>query len=300
MTVLLSDDIKDVPAKPPMKPGTPLAWDDLGLQSMSAMLVESLSRRGSRYYEALCQWPRWHALNERALAVTHHPLLMAESTRQLAAALELLYLQDAGADRLQPSAVSLGVDPRTQPIERGAATHVLVRVTVSDLVRRGGAVAAYRLTAEFFGAGTPFGTCRMMLVHPSCPGPEAASTPPPLSLLRPAPAAVGASAEPDVLIARGAQGRLVIAPCDPGHPVLLPGRPALLPALAVMEAGRQATLLSQGVLPSAVVGIAVRLDAPVPSRGAVVEVAAEDCASRFVVKVGEQTPAAGTVTLLRP
>ncbi|MEV6196298.1 hypothetical protein AB0M19_28320 [Streptomyces sp. NPDC051920] len=298
MTELLDSDIQDVvPAKRPIEPGRPPTWDELGLPSMSAMLVEALSQRGSRFYEAVCQWPRWHALNERALAVTHHPLLMAESARQLAAALELSYLRGADADRLQPISVNLGVDPRTQPIERGIASHVLVHVTTSDLVVRVGTVVAYRLTAEFFAAGTYFGTCGMTLAHPSRPGPEPAPASHP-GLLRPAPAAVGASAEPDVLIARGAQGRLVIAPCDPEHPVLLPGRPAQLPALALMEAGRQATLLYRGALPSAVVGIGVRIDAPVPSRGAAVEVAADGCASRFVVRTDEGTAATGTVTLL--
>ncbi|MFF2365373.1 hypothetical protein ACFVU0_22135 [Streptomyces sp. NPDC058122] len=297
MTELLDSDIQDVPAKRRINPDMPPAWDELGLPSMSAMLVASLSQRGKRSYEALCQWPRWHALNERALAVTHHPLLMAESARQLAAALELLYLQDAETERLQPVSVSLGVNPRTQPIERGVASHVLIHVTVSDLVVRRGTVAAYRLTAEFFDAGAYFGTCGMTLAHPSGPGPEVTPASHP-GLLRPAPAAVGASAEPDVLIARGAQGRLVIAPCDPGHPVLLPGRPARLPALAVLEAGRQATLLYRGALPSAVAGLAVRIDAPVPILGAAVEVTAEGCASRFVVKTGERTVATGTVTLL--
>ncbi|MGW3917293.1 hypothetical protein ACWEBX_38300, partial [Streptomyces sp. NPDC005070] len=167
MTELLSSDIQDAPVERRLEPGMPPAWDELGLPSMSALLVESLSQRGSRSYEAVCQWPRWHALNERALAVTHHPLLMAESTRQLAAVLELSYLQGADADRLQPVSVCLGVDPRTQPIESGVASHVLVHVTVSDLVVRVGAVAAYRLTAEFFDAGTYFGTCGMTLAHPS-------------------------------------------------------------------------------------------------------------------------------------
>ncbi|MFH8394447.1 hypothetical protein [Streptomyces sp. NPDC018036] len=299
VTELLDGGIEDVSAGRRVGPGGPPTWRELGLQSMSATLVASLSRRGSRSFEALCQWPRWHALNERALAVTHHPLLMAESARQLAAALESRYLKGADDNRLQPLSVSLGADPRAQPVERGAASDVLVHVTVSDLVVRVGAVAAYRLTAEFFHAGTRFGACGMTLARPSRPPLEVASTPYP-GLLRPAPAAVGASAEPDVLLARGEQGRLVIAPCDPGHPVLLPGRPALLPALAVMEAGRQATLLYRGALPSAVAGIAVRLDAPVPSRGAVVEVAAEGGASRFLVKAGEQIAAMGTVTLLRP
>ncbi|MFD5517236.1 hypothetical protein [Streptomyces sp. NPDC127066] len=299
VTELLSGGIEDASAERRVEPRRPPTWRELGLQSMSATLVESLSQRGSRFFEARCQWPRWHALNERALAVTHHPLLMAESARQLAAVLELRYLKGADDNRLQPVSVSLGVDLKAQPVERGVASDVLVHVTVSDLVVRVGTVAAYRLTAEFFHAGTRFGSCGMTLARPSRPRREAASMPQP-GLLRPAPAAVGASAESDVLLARGTQGRLVIAPCDPGHPVLLPGRPALLPALAVMEAGRQATLLYRGALPSAVAGMAVRLDGSVPSRGAAVEVAAEGGASRFLVKAGEEIAAMGTVTLLRP
>ncbi|MGW1963629.1 hypothetical protein ACWCPD_25775 [Streptomyces sp. NPDC001935] len=300
VTELLSSGIEEVSAERHSGPDMLPTWRELGLESMSAMLVVSVSQRGSRYFEALCQWPRWHALNERALAVTHHPLLMAESARQLAAALEPRYLKGPDAGRLQPVSVSLGVDSRVRPVERGAASSVLMHVTISDLVVRVGSVAAYRLTAEFFHAGTHFGTCGMTLARPSHPGPEAvsASTSDP-GLLRPAPAAVGTSAEPDVLLARGTQGRLVIVPCDPGHPVLLPGRPALLPALAVLEAGRQATLLYRGALPSAVVGMAVRVDAPVPSRGAVVEVVAEGGASRFVVKSGERIAAVGTVSLLQ-
>ncbi|MEV6612944.1 hypothetical protein AB0N31_03445 [Streptomyces sp. NPDC051051] len=281
-------------AQPP--PGDPPTCAEAGVDSMSALLVASLRRGGSRFFEARCQWPRWHALNERRLAVTHHPVIMAESTRQLAAAVRLRHLPEAAVP-LRPLAVCLGLDPRTQPVERDGATDVAVRVTVSDLQLRGGSLAGYRLTAEFLHARTRFGTCTMDVGRPPRPGP-APGDPLPAGLLPPPPAAVGAAVEADVLLARAPQGRLVIVPRDPGHPVLLPGRPDVLPLLAVLEAGRQAALLYRGVTAAAVVGLAVRLHGPVPSRGAVVDVAAERGAAQFVVASGGQCAATGTVTLL--
>ncbi|MFJ4692410.1 hypothetical protein [Streptomyces sp. NPDC088766] len=282
-------------ARPPS--GDPPTYAEVGVDSMSALLVASLRRGGSRFFEARCQWPRWHALNERRLAVTHHPVIMAESTRQLAAAVQLRYLPKAHTAPLRPLAVCLGLDPRTWPVERGGATDVAVRVTVSDLQLRGGGLAGYRLTAEFLHAQTRFGTCTMAVGRPPGPGPSPGDLTP-AGLLHPSSAALGAAAEADVMLARAPQGRLVILPRDPGHPVLLPGRPDVLPLLAVLESGRQATLLYRGATAAAVVGLAVRLHGPVASRGAVVDVAAERGAARFVVTSGGQCAATGTVTLL--
>ncbi|GGW77192.1 hypothetical protein GCM10010350_72750 [Streptomyces galilaeus] len=80
--------------------------------------------------------------------------------------------------------------------------------------------------------------------------------------------------------------------------MLLPGRPGVLPLLALLESGRQATLLYLGETAPAVTGLAVRLHGAVSSRGAVLDVAAERSAARFAVTSGGQTAAAGTVTLL--
>lgn len=56
-----------------MRPGqsvagvAPLALRCLGLETMASLLVVSLSRLGSRCYAGLCQWPRLHPLNDRAV-----------------------------------------------------------------------------------------------------------------------------------------------------------------------------------------------------------------------------------------
>ncbi|MGV9557724.1 hypothetical protein [Streptomyces sp. NPDC003401] len=284
-------------AAPQPPPGDPPTYAEAGADSLSALLVASLRRGGSRFFEARCQWPRWHPLNERRLAVTHHPVVMAESTRQLAAVLQPRHLPEAAVP-LHPLAVCLGLDPRTRPVERGGATDVAVRLTVSDLLLRGGDLTGYRLTAEFFHARTRFGTCAMDLGRPPHPGPSPGD-PLPAGLLHPPAAAVGAAVEADVLLARAPQGRLVTSPRDPGHPVLLPGRPDVLPPLAVLEAGRQATLLHRGATAEAVVGLAVRLHGPVPSRGTAIDVAAAARGpAQFVMTADGQCVATGTVTLL--
>ncbi|MFF1517435.1 hypothetical protein ACFVYU_26225, partial [Streptomyces sp. NPDC058305] len=115
--------------------------------------------------------------------------------------------------------------------------------------------------------------------------------------LHPAAPAVGGAAVPDVMLARAPQGRLVILPRDPAHPVLLPGRPRELPLHAVLEAGRQAALLHQGRPASAVVGLAAQLRGPVPCRGAVIDVAPEENGARFAVTAEGRVVASGTVTL---
>ncbi|MEU8792761.1 hypothetical protein [Streptomyces sp. NPDC048643] len=284
------------PPEPVQAPDAPPQWRDLGLSSMSAMLVVSLSRAGSRSFQAVCQWPRWHPLNEHSLAVTHHPLIIVESTRQLAALAESRYLPATDTTPLRPTSVALGTDPETQPVETGGATDVAVRVTTSDLAVRSGRLTGYRITAEYFHAGRRFGVCSMVFATTShaVQEPGAGTL---TSLLHPAAPAVGAAADPDVLLARAPQGRLVIVPRDPTHPVLLHGNPRELPLHAVLEAGRQATLLYQGRPASAVVGLAAQLRGPVPCRGAVIDVAPEENGARFLVTAEGRDVASGTVTL---
>lgn len=284
------------PRVPEEAPDAAPSWRALGLSSMSAMLVVSVTRAGRRSFRAVCQWPRWHPLNERALAVTHHPLILVESTRQLAALAENRYLPTPDGAPLRPTSVALGADAETQPVETGGATEVTVRVTMSDVAVSSGHLTGYRITAEFFHEGTRFGVCAMVFAA----GPHAAADPATgtlASLLHPAAPAVGAAADPDVLLARAPQGRLLIVPRDAAHPILLPGRPSELPLPAVLEAGRQATLLYQGRPPSAVVGLAARITGPVPCRGAVIDVVPEGNGARFLVTAEGRGVAAGTVTL---
>ncbi|MFC8851595.1 hypothetical protein ACFT5D_00850 [Streptomyces sp. NPDC057144] len=213
------DDVGDRPAPEPVIRQVPLTWRGLGLDTMASLLVESFARLGSRCFTARCQWPRLHPLNERALgAVAHHPLIMAESTRQLALALE--YGRPPGAVR----------------------------------------------------AGESFGSCTMRFARPAGSAPYAEEAPLP-GLLHPPAAAVGATADGDVLLARAPRGRLVTAarPRAPGAP----GRPARMPLLAVLEAGRQAVLLESGMTAAAVIGLRADVCAPVPSRGALIETSAD-------------------------
>ncbi|MFG2310427.1 hypothetical protein ACGFS9_17410 [Streptomyces sp. NPDC048566] len=308
-TATIGVDSARQPHEPPSTEGTRTPadareaapeWRELGLSAMSALLVVSLSHAGRHSFRAVCQWPRWHPLNERALAVTHHPLLLVESTRQLAALAQARCLPAAESPpRLRPVSVALGTDPRTRPVETGAATEVAVRVTMSDVSVASGALTGYRITAEYFHADRRFGVCAMVFAAAQPPAVDA-GTGSFAGLLHPAPAAVGAAAEPDVLVARAPQGRLLIVPRDGAHPVLLPGGPAELPLHAVLEAGRQATLLYQGRPPSAVVGLAVRSAGAVPGRGAAVDVVPEENGARFVVLDAGRAVASGTVTLAGP
>ena len=283
----------------PERLDTPLTWRTIGLDAMASMLVVSLRRLGRTGFTAQCQWPRLHPLNERAIAVSHHPLIMVESTRQIAVALERRHLSAEGVALLEPVSVSLGLQPRAWPTERGSATDVAVRVSVSDLAAHAGELAFYRVTAEYRRAGVPFGSCTMRMARPAHLGAPSAVAVPPPALLHPPAAAVGASTDTDVMLARAPQGRLAIVPRDPGHPVLAPGRPARLPATAVLEAVRQAALLTSGMTAAAVAGLRVELSAPVPPRGALVEVTAEPTGSRVLVTASGQVVAWGTVALPR-
>ncbi|MER8007795.1 hypothetical protein [Streptomyces sp. NPDC094149] len=280
-------------------PGEPLTWRGLRLETMACMLVMTLRRLGDRFFEAQCQWPRLHPLNERATAVSHHPLIVVESTRQLATAVQNRHLRPGQEPLLEAVSVNLGLYAGTQPVESGSATRVSVRVMLSDLALRAGTLTSFRVTAEYLHAGQPFATCAIRFASaPTETGPPVPA--PGSALLHPAAAAVGAVSEPDVLLARGPQGRLVIVPRDPAHPVLLPGRPAGLPALAVLEAGRQAVLLSSGMTARAVVGLYVDLRSPLPVRGAAVDVVPDHMGARFVVTAAGQVAATGAVTLLGP
>lgn len=280
-------------------PDAPLTWRSAGLETMASMLVLSLRRLGSRGFEAWCQWPRSHPLNERDLVVVHHPLIMVESVRQIAAALERRHLPRTSA-ALEPDSVRLGLIHEAQPRERGVATAVLVRVAVSDVMLDDGRLVGYRVCADFLHGGLRFGSCtiRTLLREPGAAVGAAASSAC-HSLLYPSAAAVGAAAEPDVMVARSFQG-LVVAPRDPDHPVFRPGRSSRLSAVAVLEAGRQAALLSYGGTAAAVTGLSVDLCGPVPCAGAAVEVTSDPLGRRFTVHTRGHVTAVGTVGLLQP
>ncbi|MDI3387775.1 hypothetical protein QIS99_16430 [Streptomyces sp. B-S-A8] len=285
----------------PGQPQTPVPWTAIGLPTMASMLVVSLGRTGSRSFTARCQWPRLHPLNERSAEVRHHPLIMVESARQLALAVERRHLLGEDAPAFVPASVGLGLRPGVQPQERDAATDVEALLVLSDLAAVRDRLTAYRITAEFRHRGAPFASCTMRLAAPARPrAASRADGPGPAGLLHPPAAAVGAAADGDVLVARAPQGRMVLLPRDPAHPVLLPGRPDRLPAPAVLEAARQATLLRSGRTADAVVGLSVDLRAPVPSYGAVIEVESEAAGSRFLVTAARRAVATGSVMLGRP
>lgn len=208
-----------------------VAWHTIGLETES-MLVVSLRRRGSHCFAAQCQWPRIQSLSVRTVTVTHHPLIMVECTRQLVMALEREYRHAVGAAPLEPVSMSLGLHPWARPAESGSATDVAVRIRVSDLVTWAGMLVAYRVTAEYLNAGVPFASCTMRLAPAAYTDTACDDKLVRPALLYPWPAAVGAASEPDVPVARAPQGRLVVAPRDPGHLVLLPGHPSRLPTPA--------------------------------------------------------------------
>ncbi|WP_069884306.1 AfsA-related hotdog domain-containing protein [Streptomyces luteocolor] len=275
----------------------PLTWRTLGLETMASMLVVDMRPQGGQCFTARCQWPRFHPLNERAVAVQHHPLIMVESTRQIALALRRHNRPATALAPLEPVSVNVGVTPGTWPIERGSATEVDVRVSVSELVREAGVLSACRVTAEYRHDQRPVGSCTMQIARPTHPGePEGVARTP--GLLYPSAAAVGAAGDPDVMIARAPQGKLVIAPRDPAHPVLLASEPDCLPTQAVLEAGRQAVLLTSGMTAPAVVGLHVRVQARVPLLGSLVEVVKEPGGARFLVTASGRAAATGTVALL--
>ncbi|WP_328931015.1 MULTISPECIES: AfsA-related hotdog domain-containing protein [unclassified Streptomyces] len=276
-----------------------LTWRVLGLETVASMLVVSLLRQGDRSFEAQCQWPRMHPLNERVNVVEHHPLIVVESTRQIAAAVQRGHLRTAGDQRFEAVSVRLGLHPGLQPSESGSATHVRVRVTLSDVVPRAGALASFRVTAEYLHARQVFATCTMVCARPVPDEGEPLVAAPGFGLLHPSAAAVGAVADADVLLARGPQGRLVVVPRDPAHPILLPGRPRLLTVLAVLEAGRQAVLLSSGMTSRAVAGLRVDIRSAVPARGATVAVVSDHLGAHFAMTVADRPVATGTVSLRR-
>ncbi|MGW6007821.1 hypothetical protein [Streptomyces sp. NPDC055210] len=273
-------------------------WRNIGLATMAAMLVVSLRRVGSHAFEARCQWPRFHPLNERNLAVSHHPLIMVESVRQVAAALAV-HLPPSAGD-LEPVSIRLGLSDGGPPLESGDATDVLLRIALGDVEVEveDGRCVAYRLTADFLHAGERFAACAMRLAQPALHAPEVPGTASLLGILHPSAAAVGAAAEPDVLLARAPQGRMAIAPRDLGHPVFLAGRPSCVPALAVLEAGRQAALLCCGRPASAIRGLSVDLHGAVPLSGALVELSSSPLGPRFEVLTAGRVAATGGVGLL--
>lgn len=145
----------------PELPGTLLTCRTLGLD-----------------FTAQCQWPRCHPLDERAITVSHHLLIMAVCTRRLALELKCRHLSPAKPAPLESISASLGLHPAC-----GSAVRIVHPAT-------GRPARPAVLSA---------GTARLP------------------ALMHPAAAAVGAAAESDVMLARAPPARLVIVPRDPGQ-----------------------------------------------------------------------------------
>ncbi|MER7964099.1 hypothetical protein [Streptomyces ardesiacus] len=219
------DGVGDRPGREPVIRQVPLTWRGLGLDTMASLLVESFSRLGMRCFAARCQWPRLYPLNERALgAVAHHPLIMAESTRQLALALEYGRPPGTVRARLEPVSVGLGLRLRSWPGERDGATDVDVRMSVSDPVSEAGRPVGHRVTAEFLHTGETFGSCTMRFARLAGSAAPAHKAPLP-GLLHPPATAVGTTADGDVMLVAGTSGTTGDRPARPRAPSA-PGRPA--------------------------------------------------------------------------
>ncbi|MEU9335515.1 ScbA/BarX family gamma-butyrolactone biosynthesis protein [Streptomyces sp. NPDC048290] len=247
--------------------------------SVAEVLLTDVRRMDETRFEAAACWPRSHPTFPLDGPAVHHPLLIAETLRQLGIYIPLRYFGVAPDARLLITDLSFTVDPMAQPRTERGATQIDCRVRADGLrTERDGTAAGLRLGVEFRADGVVFaragGGARFLsarryaalrgpLAHAGQPAPAA-------GLLRPDPALLGVAHPRDVVIglleapedsAPSTAGPVKSAPsgpvpssarqvvthaADPWHPFFFDHATDHVPGMVLLEAARQAAALASG------------------------------------------------------
>ncbi|WP_030738387.1 ScbA/BarX family gamma-butyrolactone biosynthesis protein [Streptomyces sp. NRRL S-31] len=244
--------------------------------SVAEVLLTDVLRIDEVTFAAAACWPRSHPTFPVDRPASHHPLMVAETLRQLGIFIPLRYFGVPVDARLLITDLFFAIEPEAQPSVGHGATDVTCRVRVTGLrTDADGAATALRLRAQFLADGVVFaeagGGARFLSSgrYAALRGPSAGPGKRPAGLLRPDPAALGVSHTRDVVVGfadgdghapssgtghprRGSGGPrrqhrgMVLDSADLRHPFFFDHPTDHVPGMVLLEAARQAAALASG------------------------------------------------------
>ena len=223
----------------------------------SGVLLTDVDRAGPNQFVAAAHWPRSHPTFDRSGDGRHHPLMVAETLRQLGLYLPLGYYGVSQDWHLLIDDLRFVIDSQTEPLASYAGTDITCRFELEHTRFDGrGVLRAFGIRVCFLAAATMFAVAEgHASVIPDAAyaairrrtgaagGDRSAGdivTPP---LRRPAPESVGVPQPSDVLIAVDSLGAVRLHPADPLHPFYFDHASDHLPGMCLAEGCRQAAAL---------------------------------------------------------
>lgn len=219
--------------------------------AVSEVLVTGVRHGNDGVHHVGAQWSRAHSYYGPVSGRWHDPMIFAETIRQACVLLAHQTLDIPLANPFLTTTHSFtilagGAQLTDQPAD------VLLEVSLHDVVRRGGNVSAFASSIDAFREGEPIGigkssaNCVSPSVYKRLRGPRFGAAP---SGEVPAPLPhelVGRSRPSDVVLGRSHYEGTWVLRAEPSHPILFDHPVDHVPGMVLMEAARQAALLTVG------------------------------------------------------
>lgn len=247
-----TETIDETPAKRPIDFQQTIPRSLVHRAAVSEVFVTDLNILGPGRFELGAQWPRRHGFFGPRTPASHDPLLYTETCRQAAMLLAhraygvplgYNFLSDHKAYEVDEA----GLATDTRPV------NVVLQVSAHDVQYRGKQVGGMRYEFDVFRDGTHVGTaserwrCVSSAVYRRLRGEHFAATPFQVTVLPTVePAEVGRNHAQDVLVAATSETGVWALQFDPDHAVLFDHTVDHVPGMVMVEAARQAALLTVG------------------------------------------------------
>jgi hypothetical protein len=237
----------------------PLSWSrtvdraSVHRASVAEVLLTDAMPCGELTFRVAAQWSRSHPSFPDGGADRHHPLMVAETLRQIGIHLPLNYFGVCADAHFLIKDLYFALDPDAEPRLAHGATDVSCQVVADDVrVGPGGRTRGVRLRVWFWADGRCFarasGRARFVegqdyaalrAVRPAAEGPVQAPG------VRLCPESVGVVRERDVML-RATPGVLYVDPADRLHPFFFDHDSDHVTGMVLIEAARQAAAWASG------------------------------------------------------
>ncbi|QKV91152.1 A-factor biosynthesis protein [Streptomyces sp. NA02950] len=239
--------------------GRPLSWsrtverEAVHRVSVAEVLLTDVRTLGDDRFEAAAQWPRSHPTFPHGGDGRHHPLMIAETLRELGIYLPTRYYAVPAGAHFLIRDLFYRLDPEAEPRAPHGATDITCHAAVTDLrtTPSGRFVSGMRLDIALSASGRRFawagGTARFLDGTSYAETRSAASGQTARRRLRaavrPSPGQLAVPAARDVLVVRDG-GVVYLDPADPRHPFFYDHWSDHVPGLVLLESARQAAALA--------------------------------------------------------
>ncbi|GHJ33076.1 MULTISPECIES: ScbA/BarX family gamma-butyrolactone biosynthesis protein [Streptomyces] len=248
-------------SEPPGPGGRPLSWsrtvarEAVHRVSVAEVLLTDVRTQGDGRFEAAAQWPRSHPTFPHGGDGRHHPLMIAETLRELGIYIPTRYYAVPAGAHFLIRDISYRLDPESEPRAPYGASDITCRAAVTDVRTTpcGRFVSGMRLDVVLSAGGKLFawagGTARFLdgttyaQTRAAAHGHTARRRL--RAAVRPSPAQLAVPAARDVLVVRDG-GVVYLDPADPRHPFFFDHWSDHVPGLVLLEGARQAAALATG------------------------------------------------------